>query len=1246
ELLREVRRKYFHTEAGYQASVLLAQNELNLGHPLAASLLLDEVVLSSQATSMMGDGVIALHRVACRLAGRSLPRSSAGAKTQVVTQSDPNLDEESEAVSDWRVWIDQRYDIMRDDSVSRSRDYPFLGGNAARNETAEGQMPISTPRWMLETTTTPLESEMLRRAAGELASSGRLIPPSWTPIRVGGQLLMRTTDRLRGVNYSTGKRVWAHPFAEMSRAEEPSPVMLGRVPEEPEERLKRKVWNDLPYGQLSSDGERVFLLEDLSRAQILQMNGWAGVRNVRPAEAGKNTLVALELPTEGKMLWKLGQESTVESELNEAFFLGPPLAIDGSLYVLCELTGDILLVCLDPATGATRWKQQLLAIESTGIESDPIRRVSGAMPTYHEGVLICPTGAGATVAVDLADRMLRWGNLYQRRSAESAMFNTMNNNNREDLFERWHNANAIASGTDVLVTPVVADNLYCFDLVTGKRRFNKARDKAYYLAGVRDEAFFVVSGKQIASYSIEKGRLNWRSDVAIFNTGQQVAGRGVFGGDSYFLPVTGNELLQISLEDGSLIERRRPQFPLGNLIAVDGEIISQSPTHLAVAFGQQTLGPRVEKMLSEDPDNLDALIQKALLMTELGKRQETLELLDRAREIDPESDEVLTLSIQSMLGELRENTTPPPGLEEELNRLIDMPNQRLEFLALRIGSALKNRSPVDAVDRLIEFSSAILKWPPTGLEDELILRDPTRKCSLDSWLAARAADTRDLAVELGQLEAVQQRLADRAATMQTAASKDIRSFLRQFTVFELGDLPITLADRKQMEGEWSVAERVLFGRQRPASWLNPNSAEAAPKLTEEDPASEDESAVKEETEDSPEEDSAESPGEDQDVETETEGTQNSPPATAEISVETIERMAKLATMYDNAGLPEDAVAVAKSVLLGTEADASPRVAALREPMEALVAQANLDVDATSLEGEQTVSLSWQTQPNRVAMLNNFGIDHSTVHAGQSFAGWKILNQTSNPVLQNPFGSELSLPRTSRAVTRRPPTRGMILSGGVMILQRPGHITAVNLFAVKQNQINDAILWTRDFGAEEAVVSSRNSSTTIFGDTIESYPVAGMADQEFRIGPVQGDQVYVLISGDLLALDVVTGETLWRNSAAPSLGSIVADEQYVSIVTYRRGIVSEVTRFNRFDGARVDQKPWKYGKPWANSERFVLAYEEAPDASSAIVRLVNPITEEVVLQLDDAAVRNPRRQDRSPGMGRILQQRWMVLFDST
>jgi len=46
---------------------------------------------------------------------------------------------------------------------------------------------------------------------------------------------------------------------------------------------------------------------------------------------------------------------------------------------------------------------------------DAGRRLSGATPSYDGGVLICPTSAGAVVAVDATTRSLLWGFQYVKR---------------------------------------------------------------------------------------------------------------------------------------------------------------------------------------------------------------------------------------------------------------------------------------------------------------------------------------------------------------------------------------------------------------------------------------------------------------------------------------------------------------------------------------------------------------------------------------------------------------------------------------------------------------------------------------------------------------------------------------------------------------------------------------------------------------------------------------------------------------
>ncbi len=68
--------------------------------------------------------------------------------------------------------------------------------------------------------------------------------------------------------------------------------------------------------------------------------------------------------------------------------------------------GEIRLVVLDSATGRLQWSQQLAHVDQGTILFDSLRRMSGGSPSFAEGVLVCPTSAGAIVAVDLANRSL------------------------------------------------------------------------------------------------------------------------------------------------------------------------------------------------------------------------------------------------------------------------------------------------------------------------------------------------------------------------------------------------------------------------------------------------------------------------------------------------------------------------------------------------------------------------------------------------------------------------------------------------------------------------------------------------------------------------------------------------------------------------------------------------------------------------------------------------------------------------
>src|SRR5262249_31886477 len=127
-------------------------------------------------------------------------------------------------------------------------------------------------------------------------------------------------------------------------------------------------------------------------------------------------LLAIDLES-GKVTWEVGGHGDPKEvgELADSYFLGPPLPLGGKLYVLTERDQELRLVCLDAATGDLPWAQNL-ATPRTRLLLDGGRRQHAAPLAYGEGLLVCPTNAGAVVAVDLLSHSLVWAHAYREET--------------------------------------------------------------------------------------------------------------------------------------------------------------------------------------------------------------------------------------------------------------------------------------------------------------------------------------------------------------------------------------------------------------------------------------------------------------------------------------------------------------------------------------------------------------------------------------------------------------------------------------------------------------------------------------------------------------------------------------------------------------------------------------------------------------------------------------------------------------
>ena len=307
-------------------------------------------------------------------------------------------------------------------------------GNPSRNPESAGDVPLLTPRWRVSTTNQPVMERALRGIRERFIEQGLARLPAMQPLAVGDLVLMRTANELFAVDFATGKRMWPVHSGDNATLEQLlNSATTGdtqRTDLQSNTALQERFWEDCTFGTISSDGQNVYLLDGLGAGGAWDNVGpsvWGRGGRLRmpvpqdPLTQMKNVnnLSAHELKTQGKLKWEVGgQSGEDEPQLAGAFFLGPPLPLDGKLYVLAEMSeknekGEIKLCVLDAGTGHLDWSQQLAMVEQD-IVHDPYCRLAGCTPSFADGVLVCPTAAGAIVGVDISNHTLLWGHKYDR----------------------------------------------------------------------------------------------------------------------------------------------------------------------------------------------------------------------------------------------------------------------------------------------------------------------------------------------------------------------------------------------------------------------------------------------------------------------------------------------------------------------------------------------------------------------------------------------------------------------------------------------------------------------------------------------------------------------------------------------------------------------------------------------------------------------------------------------------------------
>ncbi|MBX9580727.1 MAG: PQQ-binding-like beta-propeller repeat protein [Gemmataceae bacterium] len=472
-------------------------------------------------------------------------------------------------------------------------------------------------------------------------------------------------------------------------------------------------------GTLAHDGQTVYYLDDVAipPPPVLQgpefgafpggMPGGFVQHRGQLAEAVRaGELNAVDLAT-GNLVWTLGRfdrqsvklaapaqvaPPATEDDADKvtsafhlclnAVFLGPPLPLNGRLYVLIEQAGVIRLLCLDPKTlaevkllievekdGAEPGKppakkreleevrrpvptlvwQQKLGRPNNPFPADSVRRFQGAFLAAGEGVLVCPTNSGAVVGVDIMSRSLLWAHAYRKLDAggpegypQQRMRGGMRVNPdgtvvpaQQLAASRWRAAAPIVAGGRVVLAAYDSTKLECLDIRTGKVLWAVDRkDADLYVGGVADGRVIVVGRTEVRAYPLAAAgevQPDWTTDLH----GATPTGHGVVGKGVIFLPVrpanAGKdgapvaEIWAVESDKGKVVSRaaarNRSADPAGSHLAQYGlgNLVYQDGLVVAQSAWEVAVYPQLEVKRAEMDRRLAANPQDPAGLTDRGE---------------------------------------------------------------------------------------------------------------------------------------------------------------------------------------------------------------------------------------------------------------------------------------------------------------------------------------------------------------------------------------------------------------------------------------------------------------------------------------------------------------------------------------------------------------------------------------------------------------------------------------------------
>ncbi len=613
-----------------------------------------------------------------------------------------------------------------------------------------------------------LESKYLRTERGETAKTTPFV--IGFPLVDGETVLVQGIGSVKALEARTGKIRWSgvvedDTFLYWTRRNYVDPGSNAPHDRLVEMYLSQRAWLNQTGASLASDGQQVYAISGTGMTgaaqpqnMFMRNRGQPGRFELTPTS--DNRLLAYDLQT-GLLKWESGGPSvatpldedgqlTSESRrLGGAFFLGPPLAIDGQLFSLAEHQGQIRLFSLSPETGEVVWSLPLLN-PAVPIAHDLSRRMFGLSPSYAGGLLICPTADGIVVAVDPLRRRVEWFQQYQSRSLTTdprvarmiqirMNGGRMGNEAQLDAMvqeRRWFDANPVLTAGRILVPTPDNNMLYCLDMETGQMLWERSRGEGLFIAACTERHCLIVGDKSIQAVNLSDGKVRWSQEIP------SPTGRGVVSGGQYLLPVSTHEILSIQMKTGRILARSsiNPAHTAGSLVAAGDQLLMQTTTEVIGLRSLSEMSEEIARTRDDASTRASALAEQGELLLFQGREPEAVALLQESLQL-LESPPTRRLLVWSLLERLKADYAGSKGIVADLKKTVSDPDQRRLLNRLNAEGLEKSGETLAAFREYLDLVQEV------GQSNDLIEMSFDHRVRDDRWLRGRLTHLQSLANE-------------------------------------------------------------------------------------------------------------------------------------------------------------------------------------------------------------------------------------------------------------------------------------------------------------------------------------------------------------------------------------------------------------------------------------------------------------------------------------------------------------------